>query len=250
MPDLRAVRGVPHPEPVSGCRLEGSHTARYDELVPPMLRTTPPGWTHDLTESSPEIRTSETREPCAPSGGLTHRMWDNCSDLELLQSAGENLEAFGELIRRHQDFVFGAAMRVVRNRPIAEELTHEAFLRAFRARDGFRGDAGVRSWLYRIATNLAKNEVSRRREWPTDQGLDQADHTDPGQRLDSEALTVDVRAAIEQLPDSLREPLILREYEELSYAEISERTGVPLNTVRTRILRARRALRPHLEEWR
>ncbi|MDF1597859.1 MAG: sigma-70 family RNA polymerase sigma factor [Acidimicrobiia bacterium] len=177
-------------------------------------------------------------------------MWDNCSDLELLQGAGENLEAFGELIRRHQNFVFGAAMRVVRNRPIAEELTHEAFLRAFRARDSFRGDAGVRSWLYRIATNLAKNEVSRRREWPTDQDLDRVDHTDPGRRLHTEALTVDVRSAIEQLPDSLREPLVLREYEELSYAEISERTGVPLNTVRTRILRARRALRPHLEEWR
>lgn len=234
IPDLRAVRGVPRPEPVSGRRPESSHTARYDALDPPWLQTTPPGWTHDLTESSPEIRTSETTEPCAPYAGPSHRMWDNYSDLGLLQSAGENLEAFGELIRRHQDFVFEATMRVVRNRPIAEELTHEALLRGFRARDGFRGDAWVRSWLYRIATNLAKNEVSRRRKWPTDQDLDSADHTDPGQRSDSEALTIDVRGRNRATPRKPAGTARLREYEELSCAEISERTGVPLNTVRTR----------------
>jgi len=202
-----------------------------------------------VSESSQPTSSTKAAEPCAPREGPTRKSWDDCSDLELLRSAGEHLDAFGELIRRHQDFVYGAAKRIVRNRVIAEDITHEAFLRAFRSKDEFRGDAGVRSWLYRIATNLAKNEVSRRKEWPTDRQIDLTDDADPGARLQSQALTEDVRQAIEQLPSKLREPLLMREYEELSYADIAERTGLPLNTVRTRILRARRALRPLLEDW-
>ncbi len=167
-----------------------------------------------------------------------------------MRAAAVDLDAFGELIRRHQDFVYGAALRVVRNRAIAEELAQETFLRAFHALDDFRGDAQVRSWLYRIATNLAKNAVTRRKEFPAEEGLDRPVVAHPGARLETHAMAADLRAAIEQLPDKLREPLVLREYQELSYEEIAERTGVPLNTVRTRILRARRALREPMEDWR
>lgn len=141
-------------------------------------------------------------------------------------------------------------MRVVRNPSIAEELAQETFLRAFRALDGFRGDAQVRSWLYRIATNLAKNAVTRRKEFPALEGLDQPVLTHPAARLEAHAMSIDLRAAIDRLPAKLREPLVLREFEELSYEEIAEKTGTPLNTVRTRILRARRALREEMEEWR
>lgn len=141
-------------------------------------------------------------------------------------------------------------MRVVRNPSIAEELAQETFLRAYRALEGFRGDAQVRSWLYRIATNLAKSAVTRRKEYPTDEGLDRPVYIHPSARLESRAMSVDLRAAIDQLPDKLREPLVLREFEELSYEEIADRTGIPLNTVRTRILRARRALRTEMEAWR
>ena len=180
----------------------------------------------------------------------TGRSWEESSDLELVRAAPEDLEAFGELIRRHQDFVYGAAMRIVRNPSIAEELAQDTFLRAFRALDGFRGDSQVRSWLYRIATNLAKNAVTRRKEFPTEDGLDLPVHSHPSARLETEAMTVDLRAAIDKLPDKLREPLVLREFDELSYEEIASRTETPLNTVRTRILRARRALRTEMEEWR
>jgi len=141
-------------------------------------------------------------------------------------------------------------MSVVRNPSIAEELAQDTFLRAFRALDGFRGDAQVRSWLYRIATNLAKNAVTRRKEYPTDRGLDLPVQSHPMARLETLAMSVDLRAAIDQLPAKLREPLVLREFDELSYEEIAERTDTPLNTVRTRILRARRALRTDMEEWR
>ena len=141
-------------------------------------------------------------------------------------------------------------MRVVRNPSIAEELAQDTFLRAFRALDGFRGDSQVRSWLYRIATNLAKNAVTRRKEFPTDKGLDLPVYTHQTARLETHAMSIDLRAAIDRLPDKLKEPLVLREFEELSYEEIAEKTDTPLNTVRTRILRARRALRSDMEEWR
>ena len=108
----------------------------------------------------------------------------------------------------------------------------------------------MRSWLYRIATNLAKNAVTRRKEYPTDDGLDLPVHIHPTARLEAQAMSVDLRAAIDQLPEKLREPLVLREFDELSYEEIAERTDTPLNTVRTRILRARRALRTEMEDWR
>ncbi len=77
---------------------------------------------------------------------------DDRSDFQLVRAASEDLGAFGELVRRHQDFVFGAAMRVVRNPVVAEEVAQETFIRAFRASADFRGEAQVRSWLYRIAT--------------------------------------------------------------------------------------------------
>ena len=205
-----------------------------------------------MQQSSPKPPQEKPAEPGAPTVGLSGigTSWEDCTDLELVRAATKDLDAFGELIRRHQDFVYGAAMRVVRNPSIAEELAQDTFLRAFRALDGFRGDSQVRSWLYRIATNLAKNAVTRRKEYPTDQGLDLPVHTHPTARLETQAMSIDLRAAIDRLPDKLREPLVLREFEELSYEEIAKKTDTPLNTVRTRILRARRALRTDMEEWR
>ena len=205
-----------------------------------------------MQQSSPIPPHEKPAEPDTSAEGLSGigTSWEDSTDLELVRAATEDLEAFGELIRRHQDFVYGAAMRVVRNPSIAEELAQDTFLRAFRALDGFRGDSQVRSWLYRIATNLAKNAVTRRKEYPTDVGLDLPVHTHPTARLETHAMSIDLRAAIDRLPDKLKEPLVLREFEELSYEEIARRTDTPLNTVRTRILRARRALRSDMEEWR
>ncbi len=177
--------------------------------------------------------------------------WESLSDLELARAGSDDLDAFAELIRRHQDFVFGAVLRVVKNRTQAEDLAQEAFLRAHRALEGFRGDAAVRSWLYRIATNLATNAVTRRKEYPSEKLPDQpARGSGPGRELEVAELRAHLREAIAELPDELRVPLVLREYEELSYQEIADTTGLPLNTVRTRILRARRALRTKMEAWR
>jgi RNA polymerase sigma-70 factor (ECF subfamily) len=172
---------------------------------------------------------------------------DGRSDRELLEACGEDLAAFGELIRRHQDFVYGAVLRVLRNPTLAEDVTQEAFLRAYRAREGFRGDAAVRSWLYRIGTNLALNAVTRRKEYPRET-LPEPDPAEGAlHHIEREELREQVRAAVESLPQKLRAPLVLREWEELSYQEIADRLGLRLNTVRTRILRARRSVKQKLE---
>lgn len=181
---------------------------------------------------------------------LTRPGSESADDLDLVHAPGDGLEAFGELVRRHQDFVFGAALRVVRDRLLAEDLAQEAFLRAYRGRHRFRGDAAVRTWLYRIATNLALNAVTRRREFPTEELPDAPVPWGPAAAAEAANLREHLRTAIENLPESLRGPLVLREYHEMSYEEIAQATGLPLNTVRTRILRARRALRADMEAWR
>ena len=171
------------------------------------------------------------------------------TDVELVAAVDSDLEAFGELIRRHQDFVYGAALRVVRNPVLAQDVAQEAFIRAYKALPDFRGQAAVRSWLYRIATNLALNAVQRRREYPAEELPESVTSSGPEREIMRGAMAAHLRAAIEELPDDLRHPLVLREYESLSYQEISDELELPLNTVRTRILRARRALRGAMEEW-
>ncbi len=184
--------------------------------------------------------------------GLTeqHSEYAALSDEELVEASLTDLEAFGELIRRHQDFVYGAALRIVRNPVMAQDLAQEAFVRAHRALPGFRGQAQVRSWLYRIATNLALNAVQRRKEYPAETLPDRPAKYDPALDVVNQALREDLEEAIGELPGKLKTPLVLREYEGLSYQQIADTLDLPINTVRTRILRARRALREKLEAWR
>lgn len=179
-----------------------------------------------------------------------HTEYGALSDMELVEASSTDLDAFGELVRRHQDFVYGAALRIVRNPVMAQDLAQEAFVRAHRALPGFRGQAQVRSWLYRIATNLALNAVQRRREYPSETLPEQPARYDTAKDAVNVALREDLERAIADLPDKLKRPLVLREYEGMSYQAIADTLELPINTVRTRILRARRSLRDKLEAWR
>lgn len=195
---------------------------------------------------------SETslRETLARSVGQSRKHWSDESDEHLAVAAATDLEAFAELIRRHQHFVYGAALRIVRNPAIAEELSQETFIRAYRALGSFRGESHIRSWLYRIATNLAKNAVTRSRETASERLPDTLVVEGPANKVVSRQLGRDITEAVDRLPDHLKGPFVMREFEHLSYQEIADATGLQLNTVRTRILRARRSLRSELEEWR
>lgn len=177
---------------------------------------------------------------------------DSRDDQELAVAAAHGeLEAFGELVRRHQDFVYGAVLRVVRNTALAEDISQDCFLRAYRALPNFRGESKVRSWLYRIAHNLALNAVTRSREYPTETMPDVSSVLgSPEKSAEMSELREAMVEAIQELPQDLQEPLVLREVEHLSYDEIATKLDLPLNTVRTRIFRARRALQTQMEHWR
>jgi len=183
------------------------------------------------------------------SRGRPSADYRDMTDVELVAAVESDLEAFGELIRRHQDFVYGAALRVVRNPVLAQDVAQDAFVRAYKALPDFRGQAAVRSWLYRIATNLALNAVQRRKEYPAEALPETPTTSGPERDTVRGQMAEDLRAAIEELPDDLRIPLVMREYGGMSYQEIADDIDIPLNTVRTRILRARRSLRDAMEEW-
>lgn len=169
-------------------------------------------------------------------------------DSELLRMSSDDPSCFGELVSRHQAFVFGAAFRVTKDRTLAEDIAQDAFLKAFRVADTYRGEGPVRGWLYRIAQNLALNAVTRARELPSDTIEAVALHATPEWEVLRMAEIGRVRAAIEELPVPLRTPLVLREYHDKSYEDIAQEMEIPINTVRTRIFRARKALEENLQE--
>jgi RNA polymerase sigma-70 factor, ECF subfamily len=169
--------------------------------------------------------------------------------------------AFDALVLKYQHKVVKLVMRYMRNPVEAEDVTQEAFIKAYRALPQFRGDSAFYTWLYRIAINTAKNALVSRDRSPIDYELDLQnpdESYDMHARLkDSEtpealALTDEIRrtvnSAIEALPEDLRTAIVLREIEGLSYEEIAAAMECPVGTVRSRIFRAREAIDRRLRE--
>ncbi|MBT8145000.1 MAG: RNA polymerase sigma factor RpoE [Gammaproteobacteria bacterium] len=171
--------------------------------------------------------------------------------------------AFDVLVRKYQHKIVKLVMRYVRDPAEALDVSQEAFLKAYRALPGFRGDSAFYTWLYRIAINTAKNYLVAAKRRPLDYDLDPQDpeqyetqarlkdvDTPEGMVLSNE-IRQTVNRAIEQLPDDLRTAIILREIEGMSYEEIAQTMECPVGTVRSRIFRAREAidkkLRPLLD---
>ena len=148
----------------------------------------------------------------------------------------------------------GVISLYVRDRAEIEDIAKETFIKAFRALKNFRGDSQFYTWLYRIATNTAKNHlVSRSRRPPSsdvdageaeymygDSILNQVEN--PENKLFGEELEALINNAIKNLPEDLRFALTLREFDGLSYEEIAEVMDCPIGTVRSRIFRAREAI--------
>ncbi|MDH3193039.1 MAG: sigma-70 family RNA polymerase sigma factor [Acidimicrobiia bacterium] len=175
---------------------------------------------------------------------------DEWTDQQLVEAAQNgNVSAFEVLVRRHHAFLVASTLRIVRNRATAEDLAQEAMFRAWRKIGEFRGDAQFRSWVYRIATNLALNQVQRSRESTAEFPIEPT----PARSAESVAIGATIgeawAEAINTLPAELREPYRLREAEELSYQEIADQLDIPLNTVRTRIHRARGIMMERMQAW-
>jgi RNA polymerase sigma-70 factor, ECF subfamily len=166
--------------------------------------------------------------------------------------------ACAELVGEHQRMVVQLAMNLLGDRDEALDLSQEVFLRVFRTIHRFRGQSTLRTWIYRIAVNQARNRHRfwRRRHRADQVSLDQhmADHGDilsdadttPDRLLAQKELAQQLQHALDHLPFDQRTAIILREIDGLSYEEIAYSLGVAVGTVKSRLTRARQALRLEL----
>ena len=172
--------------------------------------------------------------------------------------------AFDQLVSKYQRKLGRLLSRFIRDSAEIEDVTQEAFIKAFRALPSFRGDSAFYTWLYRIGINTAKNYlVAQGRRAPTSTQFDSEeaetfesadqlrDINTPESLLMSKQIGETVNSAIDALPEELRRAIVLREIDGLSYDEIADMMDCPIGTVRSRIFRAREAvalkLRPLLD---
>jgi len=176
------------------------------------------------------------------------------TDQQLVQRTQRgDLRAFDLLVLKYQGRIAALVSRYVSDPSEVEDVTQEAFIKAYRAIDKFRGDSAFYTWLYRIAANAAKNYlVSKRRRPGADATLED---TEVGQQAElladvgtpeavamGEELAAVVEDALAALPEELQAALTLRELEGLSYDDIAVALDCPVGTVRSRIFRAREAI--------
>ena len=174
-------------------------------------------------------------------------------------AAGDEL-ACADLVSEHQRMVVQLAINLLGDRDEALDLSQEVFLRVFRTIHRFRGQSSLRTWIYRIAVNQARN---RHRFWRRRHRADQvsldahvAAHGDclcgsealPDRVLAQKELAERLERALDHLPFDQRSAIVLREVDGLSYEEIAYSLGVAVGTVKSRLTRARRALRLELGE--
>jgi len=170
--------------------------------------------------------------------------------------------AYAELVTDHQRMVVQLAVNLLGDRDEALDLSQEVFLKIFRTIHRFRGQSSLRTWIYRIAVNQARN---RHRFWRRRHRADQvsldahvAAHGEflsgglsrPDRVLDQKELANRLQSALDHLPFDQRTAIVLREVDGLSYEEIAFSLGVAIGTVKSRLTRARQALRLELREAR
>ncbi|MGZ3768352.1 MAG: RNA polymerase sigma factor [Bdellovibrio sp.] len=179
------------------------------------------------------------------------------SDLELVGKvkAGDR-RAFSELVKRHQRSVLRLSLRFVKDMDTAEDVTQEAFIKAYEKLNSFEGRASFKSWLFQIAVNTARNKI---REWKRDV----VDIENVHLAVDAEAETALVHTAVadilhtevEKLPFKQKTALVLRVYEDLSFNEIAEIMECPYDTAKANYRHALMKLRqtfeqqPELKNW-
>ncbi|MBW3623723.1 MAG: sigma-70 family RNA polymerase sigma factor [Armatimonadetes bacterium] len=169
--------------------------------------------------------------------------------------AREDVSAFDLLVRRYQVPVYNYAFRMTGGVTSAEDLTQEAFLRVWRSRHRYESAHPFRTWLFTIARRLILDEWKKR---PAPVPLTPAEEDalcgprceGPWERLMANELEAVMEAALAGLPEDLREALLLRDMEEMSYEQIARVVGCPVGTVKSRINAARNRLKERVKEWR
>ena len=173
----------------------------------------------------------------------------------LLQRAKANdMDAFEAIVRANEKLLYNYALRMLSSREDASDAVQEAFLKAYTGLHGFRGQSRLSVWLCRILNNVCVDMLRKRRDTvpltaysgdgeEESEALDIPDERfDPAALLERNDLRQRVREAVESLPEDFRAPLLLREYGDHSYEEISRILSLDMGTVKTRIFRARKKL--------
>lgn len=182
-------------------------------------------------------------------------MGEQTTDQELVErvQTGDK-KAFDLLVLKYHNRIVKLVSRFVHDPVEAQDVAQEAFIKAYRAIGGFRGESAFYTWLYRIATNAAKNYLVSQSRRPPAVGVDAMeaeqyavdtrlkDKDTPESLVVTEELKAVIFKTIESLPDDLKEAITLREIECMSYEDIALVMGCPVGTVRSRIFRARDAI--------
>ena len=187
-------------------------------------------------------------------------MTDRDIDRQLVARAQRgDKQAFELLVEKYQRKLARLLSRFIRDPAEVEDVTQEAFIKAYRALPAFRGDSAFYTWLYRIGINTAKNylmAMGRRAPTSTEVEAEEAEGFEEGEQLRdintpesmllSSEIANTVNSTIEQLPEELRTAIQMREIEGMSYEDIAKAMDCPIGTVRSRIFRAREAIAEQL----
>ncbi len=173
---------------------------------------------------------------------------DETSDRDIVvRTRNGEVDAFGELVRRYQSSVFNVCYRLIGERREAEDLTQEAFIRAYQRLETFDIERAFGPWIRRVGTNLCYNHLQKRRQpqvslederdLPVGSGGDT-----PEEKMEASSRSALLRSAILALPPPYRVVIELRHFQELSYAEIAETLDAPISQVKSHLFRARKSL--------
>ena len=185
-------------------------------------------------------------------------MLTNLTDEQLVDLAvSENSEAFGEIVKRWERKIFALCFGMLGREDEAGDAAQETFIAAYRNLRNFRGEAKVSSWLHRIAVNQCLT-VKRRKKTRSEEYLDDEDGSAenafvasplymPSVETEKAERLVIIRQAVGSLPLDLRQVIVMKEFEEMTFQEISETLDLPLSTVKSRLYTALKQLRMKLE---
>ncbi len=184
-------------------------------------------------------------------------MLDLTDEQIVKRAVSEDPNAFGEIVRRWDRKIFALCFGMLGREDEARDAAQEAFIAAYRNLGGFRGDAKVSSWLHRIAVNQCLTTKRRNRSRAEDYIDDENGQEDrifvasalnsPARRAEKTERMKLVRQAVTALPSDLRQVIVMKEFEEMTFQEISDTLELPLSTVKSRLYTALKQLRMRLE---
>ena len=189
--------------------------------------------------------------------------YKSLSDPELMElCAAKDEEAFSEIVGRYEKFVYSAVFAELKSTDDTYDVSQEVFIRLYNAAGGFRCESTLKTWLYRMCKNCAYDYMRKYYKHKTvsltykDDDEDQTEETDiacettPEDEILRKEKINAVRQAVLNLPEDMRDVIVLREFEDMQYSEIAEMLGISEGTVKSRISRARENLKKVLENFR